>query len=82
VLLSFPRTKGQEATGTLPCVGTGANRTWESLWMHGLGLAQTEPGRDKAHSKTTLTWFAQARRCSRRIAVASSADRRGSRVGA
>jgi hypothetical protein len=51
VLLSFPRTKGQEATGTLPCVGTGANRTWESLWMHGLGLAQTEPGQRQSTFK-------------------------------
>lgn len=34
---------GQEPTGTLTCVGTGANKTWESLLAHGRGLAQGGP---------------------------------------
>lgn len=28
MLFVFPSTKGQEPTGTLTCVGTGANTTW------------------------------------------------------
>lgn len=51
MLLSFPSTKGQEPTGTLTCVGTGANRTWESLWAHGHGLAQTVPGQRQSTFK-------------------------------
>ena len=51
MLLSFPSTKGQEPTDTLMCVGTGANRTWESLLAHGRGLAQTTPGQRQSTFK-------------------------------
>ncbi|KAH7359904.1 hypothetical protein BKA66DRAFT_426565 [Pyrenochaeta sp. MPI-SDFR-AT-0127] len=54
----FPSTKGEEPSGSLGCVGTGANKDLGEPIEHGRGLAQrAQWQRQSQKFKTTHTLF-------------------------